>query len=204
MGARMQLTEQGAVPLAALPIAAFRDHLRLGSGFSSDGMQDSLLEQHLRAAIAVIEGRIGKVLVTRRFLWVLRGWRGVAAQALPVAPVAALAEVALVDAAGGRVVMAPAAYRLAVDTHRPKLVALSGVLPVVPQGGQIEIAFDAGFGGHWGAVPADLAQAVLLLAAEFYETRSSDAARPSGLPLAVQSLIERWRTVRVLGGKPCG
>ena len=47
---------------------------------------------------------------------------------------------------------------------------------------------------------ADLAQAVLLLAAEFYDQRHGGAEVQAGLPFAVQMLIERWRTVRVLGG----
>lgn len=46
-------------------------------------------------------------------------------------------------------------------------------------------------------VPVDLAQAVLLLAAEFYENRHDLGQRVAGLPLVVQALIERWRTVQV-------
>ena len=63
----------------------------------------------------------------------------------------------------------------------------------------MEIVFTAGFGAGWAAVPADLAQAVLLLAAQFYETRHEGAVA-AGLPGAVQALIASWRNVRVLGG----
>ena len=63
----MMLTEMTTVPGAALPVQAFKDHLRLGTGFSDDGMQDGLIEAYLRAAIAAIEGRIGKVLIARRW-----------------------------------------------------------------------------------------------------------------------------------------
>jgi len=70
----------------------------------------------------------------------------------------------------------------------------------VPSDGRVEVVFDAGFGVAWAAVPADLAQAVLLLAAEFYERRHEAGLRASGLPFGVVTLIERWRTVRVLGG----
>lgn len=195
----MRLDELGAVPDAVLPVAALRDHLRLGTGFGTEGLQDGLLAAHLRAAVAVIEGRIGKVLVARRFRLVLEAWRGAAAQALPVAPVAALVEVALVDASGGREVLPLGLFRLVRDAHRPKLAARSGGLPVIPSDGSVEVVFDAGFGADWAAVPADLSQAVLLLAAEYYEARVEDGLR-AGLPLAVQALIERWRNVRVLGG----
>jgi uncharacterized phiE125 gp8 family phage protein len=192
--------EQGAVPLAALPMAEFRAHLRLGTGFAEDGVQDSLLESHLRAAIAAIEGRIGKVLLARRFLWELTAWRGAGAQALPVAPVLTVAEVALVDAGGQRTVLPAALWRLRRDAHRPCLEPVGLSFPAVSVGGRAEVVLDAGFGAAWGMVPPDLAQAVLLLAAEFYETRHEGGEAGVGLPAMVQALVARWRTVRVLGG----
>lgn len=196
----MRLEELGGVPGAVLPVAALADHLRLGTAFEGAPLQAGLLESHLRAALAAVEGRIGKALILRRFRLGLEGWRGAEAQALPLAPVAALVEVALVGADGVRVVLEPARFRLVADTHRPKLVAVAGALPVIATGGAVEITFEAGFGGAWADVPPDLAQAVMLLAAEVYEMRHDAGDRASGLPLAVQVLLERWRTVRVLGG----
>lgn len=194
------LTEQTTVSGAALPVQAMKDHLRLGSGFADDGMQDALIESYLRAAMAAIEARIGKVLLARRFLLTLQDWRAAGEQPVPVAPVSAVVSVTLRDALGVATVVAPARYRLVPDTHRPKLAAVGMLLPSVPSDGQIEIVFDAGFGAVWGAVPPDLAQAVLLLAAEFYERRLDISGRSFGLPVTVQALIEKWRTVRVLGG----
>lgn len=187
----MMLTEEGAVAGADLPVALLKQHLRLGTGFADDGMQDALVESHLRAAIVTIEGRIGKMLIRRRFRWEIAGWRSASAQALPVAPVAAVLSVTV----GGTVIAADR-YRLQRDAHRPRLVPVAGLLP---EGGAVEIGFEAGFGA-WADVPADLAQAVMLLAAEFYEHRHEAGRRESGLPRSVVMLIERWRTVRVLGG----
>ena len=196
----MMLTEQTSVQGSALPVQALKDHLRLGSGFTDDGMQDSLIETYLRAAMAAIEGRIGKILLARRFMLKLADWRTGSEQTLPVAPVSAVVSVTLRDAAGGASVVSADRYRLIQDMHRPKLVAAGVLLPVVPTDGVVEVVFDAGFGAVWATVPADLGQAVLLLAAEFYEQRHDSALRASGLPFTVQALIERWRTVRVLGG----
>jgi uncharacterized phiE125 gp8 family phage protein len=81
------------------------------------------------------------------------------------------------------------------------MAAVGVLLPTVPTDGRAEVVFDAGFGATWAAVPVDLAQAVLLLAAEYYETRQPGDAGASGLPFPVQALIERWRTVRLLGGR---
>lgn len=196
----MMLTEMTSVLSAVLPVQALKDHLRLGSGFSDDGMQDGLIEAYLRAAMAAVEGRIGKVLLARRFKLVLEDWRSAGEQALPVAPVTALVSLTLVDSANTALVIDPGRYRLVPDMHRPKVAALGILLPAVPLDGRAEVVFDAGFGASWAEVPADLAQAVLLLAAEYYEERHEASPRDHGLPFAVQTLIERWRTVRVLGG----
>ncbi len=166
------LTEMTVVPGASLPVQALKDHLRLGTGFAEDGMQDGLIETYLRAAIAAVEGRIGKVLLARQYRLTLEDWRAAGEQPLPVAPISG-----------------------------PKLVAVGVMLPSVPMDGRAEVVFDAGFGTTWGQVPADLAQAVILLAAEYYEVRQVGEGREAGLPFVVQALTERWRTVRILGGK---
>ena len=62
------------------------------------------------------------------------------------------------------------------------------------------ITFSAGFGVVWDAVPADLAQAVLLLAARYHEDRTFEGSQ-AAMPFGVSALIERWRSVRVLGGR---
>ena len=140
------------------------------------------------------------MLLARRLKLVLADWRQAGEQALPVAPVTALVSVVLVDVNEVALPVAVDRYRLVQDMHRPKLVAAGVLLPTVPTDGRAEVVFDAGFGAVWAAVPADLAQAVLLLAAEYYENRHDLGQRVAGVPLSVQALIERWRTVRVLGG----
>ena len=195
----MMLTEMTLVPPEALPLEEMKDHLRMGSGFADDGLQDGLIEAYLRAAMAAIEGRIGKMLFRRRFLWVLDRWRE-AEQALPASPVAEIVSLTLVDAAGGEAVVPAGAYRLIPDLHRPRLAGRGGALPVIPSEGMAKIVFEAGFGAAWTDIPVDLRQAVLLLAGEFYEHRHDDAAQGAGLPFGVVALIERWRTVRILGG----
>lgn len=195
----MMLTEETPVPSAALPVVEMKEHLRLGSGFADDALQDGLIESHLRAALAAIEGRIGKMLFRRRFLWVRDCWRG-REQALPVAPVSGIVSVTLVDALGNEVAVPSVAYRLIPDLHRPRLAGLGTTLPTIPSDGMVKVVFDAGFGPAWADLPVDLRQAVLLLAGEYYEHRHDDGAQSAGLPFGVVTLIERWRTVRILGG----
>jgi uncharacterized phiE125 gp8 family phage protein len=193
------LTEETPVPTAALPVEEMKDHLRLGSGFADDGLQDGLIEAYLRAAMAAIEGRIGKILYRRRFLWVVDCWRE-DERALPVSPVAAVVSVTLVDAEGVETQVPATAYRLVPDLHRPRLVGKGAGLPTIPVLGLAKVVFDAGFGPAWSDVPVDLRQAVLLLAGEYYEHRHDDGSQAAGLPFGVVTLIERWRNVRLLGG----
>lgn len=200
----MMLTELTTVPQAALPLAELKEHLRLGAGFALAANQDGLLESHLRAAMATIEGRIAKVLIERQFLWQIDDWRDPAEQALPVAPVSAIVSLTLVDGNGVSALANEATYRLVADIHRPRIAGRGLALPAVPVEGRIELVFAAGFGPVWSDVPSDLRQAVLLLAAEFYEHRNDDGTAQPGLPFGVMALIERWRQVRILGGGTSG
>lgn len=198
----MMLTEETGMADEALPVQALKDHLRLGTGFSGDGMQDVLIVAQLRAAIAMIEARTGKALLARRFKLTLERLRGgEAGQALPVAPVSAIVSVHIVSSRDGvETEVDPSRYRLVQDMSRPRLVGGLGGLPHLSDGDRVDIRFDAGFGASWGAVPADLGHAVLLLAAEYYETRHEGSLTRTALPMAVHALIERWRTVRLLSG----
>lgn len=197
----MMLNEVTAVPGTALPVAEFRDHLRLGTDFADLGAEDAALMSYLRAAIAAIEGRTAKALLAREFRLSLTCWRWGDMQTLPIAPVSAVTALRLVDATGAETPVT-AGWRLVPDMARPRIEALGAALPVIPVHGRVEIDFAAGFGAVWSALPVDLAQAVFLLAAQYYELRHDGAAEGGAMPFGVMALIERWRTVRVLGGRP--
>lgn len=195
----MVLVELTPVPDAALPLAALRDHLRLSTGFSDSTAEDAFLERCLRSAMASIEARTGKVLLSRPYRWSLTAWRDLARQALPVAPVTAITALRIVDDAGTTTVAAPESYRLLPDAHRPQLRARSLILPSIPIGGTAEIDFTAGYGEDWAQVPANIAQAVVHLAAYLYEHRLDLNAPPVSLPATVTSLIEPYRVMRLFG-----
>ena len=196
----MMLIEETAIADAALPVEQFKAHLRLGTGFAEGNVQDDVLKSFLRAAIAAIEARTGKVLIERDYSWSLNGWRDPAGEVLPVAPVQAIGSVTLTDAAGAEAVAAAAAFRLERDTQRPRLRPAGTCLPTVPKGGSVKIAFSAGMSADWGGLPADLGQAVLLLAAHYYEYRDETVLGAGCMPFGVTSLIQRYRTVRFGAG----
>lgn len=198
----MMLVEMTAPAIEALPVAGLRDHLRLGTGFemAEDTTENTALAGFLRAAIATIEGRTGKVLLTRQYRMQLAGWRDGAGQPLPLAPVSSIERVELIDADGDAHLVEPGAYRLLADMQRPMLMPIGSLLPQPAADGAVSIVFSAGFGPYWDSLPADLAQAVLLLAARYHEDRSYEGS-PAAMPFGVSALIERWRSVRVLGGR---
>jgi uncharacterized phiE125 gp8 family phage protein len=197
----MILTEVSAPPSAAVPVRAFAEHLRLGSGFADDGSQDAVLELYLRAAMAAIEARLGRVLLARDFDLTVTHWREDASQGLPVAPVQAVASVTLVGPDGVEMAVDPDAWSVLRDSQRPRLVGRFGrSLPRIPRSGHAEIRFTAGFGESWDEVPADLRQAAFLLAAHYYENRTGDGQGEASMPFSVLVLIEAYRATRIGGG----
>lgn len=198
----MMLVELTAPAAEALPVAGLRDHLRLGSGFeiADDPAETAALAGFLRAAMATIEARTGKVLLARQFRLRLSHWRDPEGQPLPLAPVGVVETVEIEDGHGQVTLVDPGTYVLHPDMQRPVLRPRAARLPDLPEGGFVTITFRAGFGADWAAVPVDLAQAVLLLAARFHEDRSFEGSQ-GAMPFGVSALIERWRSVRVLGGR---
>lgn len=193
----MRLKEQTGLSLADLPMDAFKTHLRLGSGFGEDTLQDSVLEAALRAAITSVEARTGKALIQRTFIWQTSAWRDPDAQALPIAPVESLSWAKTVTRSGDEVSVDLDTVALERSTQRSMLRAVHATLPTIPTYGYVEIGFVAGFAADWTAMPSDLTQAVMILATHFYEARDGGDGH---LPVAATQLLERYRTVRILGG----
>jgi len=193
----MILTETTSVPTAALPIAEFKAHLRLGTGFADSSLQDTLLETYLRAAISTIEARSGRVLLQKQYSWQLTQWRDAARQILPVRPVSNVVQINLIDASGGQTLADVAEFRFVPDDICPAIEATHARLPMVLAGGVLDVVFDAGFGPAWADVPNDLGLAVLIVAANAYENRTGTG---EAVPLAALRLIEPYRALRMLRG----
>ncbi|MEM7470040.1 MAG: hypothetical protein AAF340_01725 [Pseudomonadota bacterium] len=197
----MVLVELTSVDLSDLPMDAFKAHLQLGTGFADDSVQDEVLESYIRAAMAAIEARIGKMLLSRDVIWELSAWSSLSVQSLPVAPVSAVNAVTIVSDAGAETPVEPTHYTLRKDTHRPQLKAAGSVLPTIPSNGVSRISFTAGFGPSWLDVPPDLREAVFLLAAHYYENRRDQNGSSGLMPFGVMALLEAHRNIRVFGAR---
>jgi uncharacterized phiE125 gp8 family phage protein len=121
---------------------------------------------------------------------------------MPIAPVRAVASITLVEPDGTETAVDPEAFSVLRDAERPRLVGRFGrSLPRIPRCGHAEVRFSAGFGEAWEEVPADLRQAVFLLAAHFYENRAGAGGAVAGsMPFGVLVLIEAYRATRLGGG----
>jgi uncharacterized phiE125 gp8 family phage protein len=112
----------------------------------------------------------------------------------------AVSKMSIVDRFGAETVIDPVRYVLEKDAHRPRIAATSLFLPSIPVGGSAEIQFDAGYAETWAELPADLARAVFLLAALYYENRSEAGGSGGAIPYGVAALLDRYRNVRLFGG----
>lgn len=191
------LIEETNVPDLALPIAAFKAHMRMGTGFAEDTLQEAVLGSFIRAAMAAIEARTGKVLIEREFTLSVTSLADSASLGLTVAPVTVIADVQRVSRSGAQQVVDADVYWLERDTHTPRLKAAGADLPAPETGGELRVRFLAGYGPEWDDVPLDMQQAVLMLAAHYYEYRHDTALAAGCMPFGVTSLIERFRVMRL-------
>lgn len=198
----MIVTERTSIPDAALPLDAFKAHLRLGRGFGTEHLQDALLLGFLRASLAAIETRTAKVLIARAYSFTLTRWRDPTGEPLPLLPVTSVEAVFLVNADGTEVALPEASYHLEPDAQSALLRPNGACLPTLPTHGHVRIDFTAGLAETFDGLPADLAQAVMLLAAHYYEHRDDTGLHRGCMPFGVTSLIERHRVLRLaLGGR---
>ncbi len=191
------LTELTQIPDAALPVEALKQHLRMGTAFDLGAVQDPVLGSFLRAATAAIEARTAKVLIRRDYLLELTGWSDPEGHAMPLAPAVSVAQVTLVARDGAASTPEISDFAFTPDGHAPRLVWQRGPLPAIPTGGRAEIRFTAGYSEDYDGLPADLRQAVMLLAAHYYEYRDATALGEGCMPFGVTSLVARYRRVRL-------
>ncbi len=189
----MYLVETTPIGKDRLPLADLRGHLRLGTGFSDDTVQDDLLERILRGALTEVETLTAKALLHREFVLRLDAWTGTAHHLLPRAPVTGIGGVSIAYRDGTRELVSRDRYRMRRDPVRPALVSSGYLMPSIPTGGEAEVVFTAGFGQAWSEVPQDLALAVVSLASARYEDRQGDR----GLPDGVRALLSPYRPIRL-------
>jgi uncharacterized phiE125 gp8 family phage protein len=98
----------------------------------------------------------------------------------------------------GTIELPTTSWSLEPGTSRQLLTGTGGgALPSIPQGASAELVFNAGFGDSPDDMPGELAQAVMLLAAHYFEHRYGEAVSGTGIPAGVQALLETRRPARL-------
>lgn len=193
----MLLKETTPAALNPVPLREFAAHLRLAHGFTDDGSEDGLLELYLRNATAVIERRTAQALVARECVLQSANWDRHGHLRLPIGPVEIVTEFRFVSPFS-TVTLEPEDWVLEPGTARQRITGpRGGPLWPLPHGAVAELTFTAGHGPTWNEVPDDLRQAVLLLAAHYYENRFGEIEADGGLPFGVLSIVEQHRPVRM-------
>lgn len=186
---RNNLLIQDGPAVEPLTLAEAKAHLRL------DGVEEqALVSACIVAARQACESYTGLSLISQTWQLYLDRWP-MGAVSLPRPPVQTVTEVAVLDAAGGRMVLEPERYvldRAAGPARLMRRGALSWPQPGRTLGG-IEITYRAGFGDSWNDVPAALRQGMLLAVGHFFERREGEA----GLPPAIAALWQPYRIVRL-------
>lgn len=198
----MELITDTPLADADLPLAGFRAHLRFGTALPDSDLQDELLAGFLRAALVAVEGRVAKCLIERDFHWQLPDWPVEGGPLFPTDPVVKIGAVAHLSATVQRTDLSVENFYTAHTSRGSLLCVVPGHAPRLARGDSLRITFRAGMAPTWGDLPADLAQAVMMLAAHYYEYREDTALHGGCMPFGVSSLIQRYAPLRLaIGGR---
>ena len=166
------------MPLALAPpamepvtLAEARQFLRL-----DQTEEDDLLATLITAARLMIEAAAGRCLIEQRWRILRDRWPGDGTIRLPLSPVMRIEAARVYDLLGAAQPVAETA--LALDTGiDPPRIRIAGDVPEIGRSrAAIEIDLVAGYGATSAAVPAPLRQAVLRLAARWFEERGDSPA----------------------------
>jgi uncharacterized phiE125 gp8 family phage protein len=160
--------------------------------------EDALLTTLITAARLMIEAQAGRCLIEQPWRIVLDRWPAGGEIRLPLSPLIRIEAARVYDVLGEAQAVAPASLTLDVAAD-PPLIRVTGEVPEIGRShGAIEIDVAAGFGATAAAVPAPLRQAVLRLAARWFEQRGDVAGRDAqALPAAIAALVAPFRRGRL-------
>lgn len=188
--------DQSSVPIDLLPISSFKAHLRLASGFEEETLQDPVLIAYLSAAITAIEARINRIVLERDFVWTFSGEEANRTLSVPLRPVKFLKE-SVFETDGNDHVIGQNNVKLVRNPEN----ATFCIGQSIPSSSLVRVVLRVGMVKTWDMMPADLAQAILLLAAHYYEFRHEVNLSSGCMPFGVTSLIDRYKLRRIsLGG----
>ena len=182
--------------LEPVSLGEAKAHLRV-----DHGDEDVLIASLITAARIHLETMLGLAFVTQQWNLVLDQWPQGQAMVLPLSPLQSITAISLYDMADQASVIAPTNYSLDALSQPARLIwrgASPWPNPERSYNG-IEISLRAGFGANASDVPQPLRQAILLLAAHWYEHREPVglASEAREIPQMVAMLTNTYKRVRL-------
>ena len=190
------LVAPGEEPVA---LAELKAQLRLESS-----AEDALLMRLITAARAHVEMLTRRVLITQTWRIYTDSWPRYHARSgassrrldLPVTPIKRVLSLTHYDSEGNASLVDPTLYRLDASRAPPALIVQPHLRSPGRADNGIEIDVEAGYGGP-SDVPAPLREAILRLAALWFEHRTEDdIANLAPTPPLVDALITPYRVLR--------
>lgn len=175
--------------------AVTRDQVKAQARIDGDH-DDAQVDRLIAAALSHVERFIGRPLLAATFEGVLDRFPRAEIE-IPVAPVLGVDELAYVDRTGQLQIVPAAGYTVDGYGERGWIVPHQGVAWPSPMAtiNAVRVRWTAGFGATPEAVPASLIEAVIQLAAWWYDQR--DAAILDGsvreAPFGVAELLREYR-----------
>lgn len=175
-------------------LAEMKAHLRLSS---TD--EDDLIGKLIIAARLTIEAAAGCELISQRWRIALNRWPSDGIIRLPLKPLISCDAVRVYSDATTSATLPSSQIYIDKLASPPRIVLLT--IPADPgrASGGIEIDVTVGFGTSATSAPENLRQAVMRLAARWFERRGDDPLEQSdvALPADIAALIAPYRDIRI-------
>lgn len=191
----MALVLTSGPALEPVTVAEAKAHLRI-----DDDAEDILVSSLILTSRLHIEAALSIALITQSWRLLLDRWPKRIEVGIPLKPLQTIDAIRVRDADGNAEVVPPADYMFDTASLPPRLVQTGSGWPMAGQAiNGIEIDFTAGYGAQASDVPEPIRQALLLLAAHWYEHRDpSELGSPgAAIPDAVSMLLKPFRKVRL-------
>jgi uncharacterized phiE125 gp8 family phage protein len=183
----MRVTE--AVPQAVSAI----EFLSARGIYEPDVAQIAAANAVLTAAQAVVETASRRMLGVRAVQWHERAWHGQRLW-LPVAPVTSVSVVEWSYQGGDFAALPTSEYWLENGFDAPQVVFAAAAVDQIPANAELRISGQAGYADH---APAQLVQAVHLIAGEYFDAGVTDEQYSApNLSFGAAALVRQVRFVR--------
>jgi len=186
-----------AVATVGTAACVFGVNIQLVQVYASD---DALLTGLIRAAREWAEGYTNRALITQTWELVLDTWPGTGYIDIPLPPLQSITDIKYKDTDGTESTWAATNYITDTDSFVGRVVLAYGCSwpsgTLYPAAG-IRVRFVTGY-GLATSVPQRYKQAIMLLAAYWYENREGAAEKPlAEIPFAVKALLGLDRVVPI-------